>query len=97
VNTIREGVGVLDGGWLTDNISRKVGDGSSTLFRKDPWLEGISLEVWYHRLFELTVNKLVTVAEMFSLGWGLNGEAWKWQRWLFVWEEEMVGGMCGTA
>lgn len=27
---------------------------------------------------------------MFVLGWGVNGEAWKWCRSLFVWEEEMV-------
>ena len=28
--------------------------------------------------------------DMFSMGWGVNGEAWKWQRRLFTWEEELV-------
>lgn len=33
------------------------------------------------RLFDLSVNSLSTVAEMFSLGWDEEGE---------VWEEEML-------
>jgi hypothetical protein len=32
VNDIRKGIGMLGEGWLTDNISKKVGDESSTLF-----------------------------------------------------------------
>jgi len=47
---------MLDGSWLKENISRKVGDGSSTLFWKDPWLDGMSLGVRFRRLFELAVN-----------------------------------------
>jgi len=30
------------------------------------------------------------VVEIFSLGWREGGEAWKWWRLLFAWEEEMV-------
>jgi hypothetical protein len=43
------------------------------------------------RLFELAENKLATVTEMFTLGWGVNGEAWKRRRRLFSWEEEFIG------
>ncbi|MCI29841.1 putative non-LTR retroelement reverse transcriptase related protein, partial [Trifolium medium] len=64
-----------------------VGDGVSSLFWKDPWLDGVSLDARYARLFDLAVNKFATVAEMFSLGRGANGEAWKWRRRLFAWEE----------
>lgn len=32
LNNVREGVGMLEVGWLLDNIQRKVGDGPSTLF-----------------------------------------------------------------
>ena len=46
MNNIIEGLGMLDGGWLTDNISCKVGGGSSTLFWKDPWLEGMFSLGW---------------------------------------------------
>jgi len=42
----------------------------------------------FRRLFELSENKLMVVADMFILGWG---EAWKWWRRLFAWEEKMVG------
>jgi len=42
-------------------------------------------------LYELADNKLDTVAELFARGWGVNGEAWKWRRRLFEWEDELVG------
>jgi len=32
-------VGVGVGSWFVNNTVRKVGDGSSTLFWRDPWLE----------------------------------------------------------
>lgn len=34
---------------------------------------------------------MVTVADMHSLGWGLDGVACQWCKMLFVWEEELVG------
>jgi len=33
----------------------------------------------------------MTVAYMFALDWGEDGEAWKWRRRLLAWEEELVG------
>jgi hypothetical protein len=35
---VRDGVGRIDSGWMLDNITRRVGDGLSTLFWVDPWL-----------------------------------------------------------
>lgn len=32
----------------------------------------------------------INVANMYLLGWGVDGEAWKWCRRLFAWEEELV-------
>jgi len=61
---------LLDDRWLLDNISRQVGDGVSSLFWKDPWLDSVSLDVRYARLSDLVVNKCVIVAEMFSFGLG---------------------------
>jgi len=40
-------------------------------------------------LFELAENEL-DVAYMHFMGWEVNGDAWKWRRRLFVWEEELV-------
>jgi len=45
-----------------------VGDGFSLLFSKDPWLDGVSLDVRYARLFDLVGNKCATIAAIFSLG-----------------------------
>jgi hypothetical protein len=84
------GTGLLNEGWLVDNINREVGNGVSTLFWCDPWLDGVSLESKFRRLFELEENKLITVADMKLLGWGVNGEAWKWRRRLFAWKENLV-------
>jgi len=40
-------------------------------------LDGRSLKDSFRTLFELVNNKLTPVAEMFALGLGVNGEAWK--------------------
>jgi len=72
------------------NIIRHVGYETSTLFWKEPWLDGASFDVRYVKLFDLDVNKLSTVAEMFSLGWESNDEVWDWLRRLFAWEEKLV-------
>ena len=82
-------IGLLDGGWLQNNIVREAGDGSSTLFRKDHWIRGNTLSIRFHRLFELSEYKLASVADMFYFGWGF-GEAWKWRRRLLPWEEELL-------
>ncbi|XP_045791342.1 uncharacterized protein LOC123886049 [Trifolium pratense] len=50
---IREGVGEPGGSWFSEHVSRRVGDGSDTLFWTDPWLDGISLRERFGRLFEL--------------------------------------------
>lgn len=38
------------------------------------------------RLFDLSENWLLIVNDMWQLGWGVVGEAWR----LFVWEEDLV-------
>jgi len=77
-------VGLADARWLVDNIVRKVGDGRTTLFWEDPWLLDVPLVVSYSRLFELSGNKVATAREMFLLGWGADGGAWRWRRRLFA-------------
>lgn len=71
-------------------MSRKVGDGTNTLFWYDRWLGDVPLCRRFSRLFELAVNKLSTMANVFSLGWEEGGEAWGWRKRLWAWEEEMV-------
>ncbi|MCH98404.1 receptor-like protein kinase ANXUR2, partial [Trifolium medium] len=52
---------------------------------------GVPLSVRFRRLFDLSVNKTSSVAEMCELGWEEGGAAWQWRRQLWVWEEEMLG------
>ena len=44
----------------------------------------------FPRLFDLAVNKGVTVREMERSGWGVGGGAWEWRRRLLAWEEDFV-------
>ncbi|CAJ2636137.1 unnamed protein product [Trifolium pratense] len=88
---IREGVDESGGRWFREHVVRRVGDGSDTLFWTDPWLDETPLCERFGRLYVLSETKSFTVAEMFTLGWGLDGAAWVWRRQLRAWEEEMLG------
>ena len=39
---------------------------------------------------ELSLNKSCSVATMSHLGWEVGGDAWRWKRRLWVWEEDFV-------
>ncbi|GAU39043.1 hypothetical protein TSUD_59990 [Trifolium subterraneum] len=67
----------LGGSWFGEHVSKRV-------------MDGIPLCERFGCLFDLAETKWRTVAEMFSLGWGADGEAWQWRRQLWVWEEEML-------
>jgi hypothetical protein len=73
---IRDGLDGLGGGWFGECVQKKVGDGTETFFWTDTWIGGTPLCVRFQRLFDLMVNKLSTVAEVFSLGWGVGVETW---------------------
>ncbi|MCI45923.1 receptor-like kinase, partial [Trifolium medium] len=62
-----------------------------SFFWIDPWLGGVPLSVKYRRLFDLSTNKSISVAEMSELGWEARGAVWQWRRQLWAWEEEMLG------
>jgi len=87
---LRDGLGAADGGGFTERVSKTVGDGSDTFFWYDRWLGDVPLRTRFSRLFDLTTNKLCTVADMCALGWEVGGEAWSWRRSLRAWEEELV-------
>lgn len=44
----------------------------------------------FRRLYDLVVDKSITVMNMFLSGWEDGGEAWSWSRRLWVWEEELL-------
>jgi len=67
---IRDNLGSTLGNWYDDNVRLKVGNGLNTLFWMDRWVGDVPLRVRFHRLFDLSENKLLIVAQMFDLGWG---------------------------
>lgn len=54
------------GGWFQEYVSKKVGDGTDTLFWFDKWLGSVPLCVRFRMVFELFENKSITVAHLFS-------------------------------
>ncbi|PNX89144.1 cysteine-rich receptor-like protein kinase, partial [Trifolium pratense] len=87
VAKIRDG----EGRWFAESVERRVGNGVDTFFWTGAWLGGVPLSVRYRRLFDLSINKLRSVAAMCELGWEEGGAAWQWRRQLWAWEEEMLG------
>ena len=80
--------------WFNSHVARSVGNGKQIYFWWDVWVGGVSFREKFSRLFELAMDKWVSVFDMCQLGWGENGEAWKWRQRLFAWEEEKVGELC---
>jgi len=50
----------------------------------------LALRVQFSRLFDLTIDRWVTVEEMARRGWDEGGSTWVWRRRLLAWEEESV-------
>jgi len=90
VGRIQDGDGVIGDGWFGHSVMRKVGDGSETLFWTHRWIGGVPLSVRFPRLFDLSENKTITMANLFSLGRMQDGEGWSWRRRLWAWEEDLV-------
>ena len=51
----------------------------------------VPLFVQFSRLYDLAVNKSITVDGMFLSGWEEGGEAWQWRQQLWSWEVELLG------
>jgi len=83
---MRDGVGEAGVGWFKENVVRKVVNGANTLFWLDPWVGEAPLCVQFGRLYDLALNKSISVADMFMLGCEEGEEAWQWCRRLWTWE-----------
>ena len=61
----------LEGGsWFKENVCRKVGSGTYTLLWLDRLVGEVPLGERFSRLFDLAVDKWVSLAHMQVLGWG---------------------------
>lgn len=78
----RDGRGVDGCGWFEENIVRRAGNDVDIFFCTDPLLGDSPLCLRYSRLFDLVVNKSISVAAMCDLGWEEGGEVWQGRRQL---------------
>ncbi|MCH84178.1 C-terminal binding protein [Trifolium medium] len=91
VSKIRDGESAEGGGWFEESIARRMGNEVDTFFWTDPWLGGVSLRVRFSRLFNLSINKTSSVADMCELGWEAGGAAWQWRRPFEIWRRRWWG------
>jgi len=90
LSRIRRGVGLGEGSWFDNNVRRVVGGGGTTFFWTDNWVGGVPLRVRFPRLYDLAVDRWVSVKDMARRGWEDGGGAWVWRRRLFAREEAYV-------
>jgi hypothetical protein len=55
---------------------------------------GETLHTRFPRLFELSVDKNISIADKWRSGWGVGAREWSWRRSLFAWEEELSLKCC---
>ncbi|XP_024640546.1 uncharacterized protein [Medicago truncatula] len=87
---VRDGVGSGVGNWFDVNVRREVGNGSSTFFWTDKWLGGVPLKIQFSRLYDLSVHKECSVADIERWRWVEGGNGWVWRQRLLAWEEESM-------
>ena len=92
--SINNGGGEGISNWFYDHLRREVGDEVGTLFWWDALLVEGTLKSKCMHLFYLSINKMATKSNMFLLGWGDGGNAWRWRRRLWAWEEELISECC---
>ncbi|AES89497.1 hypothetical protein MTR_4g076130 [Medicago truncatula] len=90
IASIRDGSSSMLGSWFLDSLRLRLGNGVDTLLWLDRWVSDVPFCEKFRRLYDLSDNKLANVAQMFQWGWDVGGEAWKWRRRLWVWEEELL-------
>jgi len=90
LSRIRGGVGLGEGSWFYNNVRRVVGGVGTTFFWTNNWVGGVPLRERFPRLFDLAVDRWVSVEDMVRQGWEDGGSSCVWRRRLFAWEEECV-------
>jgi len=65
---IQEGIGVEDGSWFEESISKSVGNGFNTFFWSDFWVGSMKLRERFRRLYDLSIHKDNTMGKMSVMG-----------------------------
>ncbi|CAJ2670377.1 unnamed protein product [Trifolium pratense] len=77
-------------GWFDESLRKELGDGKGTSFWLDPWVDGVTLHHHFGRLFDVAVDKVISVADMIGEEGGVKFEKWNWWQELFRWEEKVL-------
>jgi hypothetical protein len=87
----------LEGGvrWFSQAASKKVGRGNNTVFWKNVWLGGISLQSRFPRLFGVSTQQDKLVCEVGRWDSGVWRWELEWRRNFFVWEEDLFHELMG--
>jgi hypothetical protein len=83
----------LDTHWFAANIVKKVGNGVNTSFWYDTWVGESPLKDWFPRLYSISTQKEVSVADMWYPTDGVAKWRLLWRRRFFVCEETVLEEM----
>nr|KYP43089.1 Putative ribonuclease H protein At1g65750 family [Cajanus cajan] len=76
--------------WFSKECVRVVGNGRNTSFWRDPWCTTKPFCERYSRLFSISNNKDMSVADMKLCREAESGWNWCWRRQLFQWEQSQL-------
>ena len=79
--------------WCWDNMSFKVGKGTSIRFWKDPWCGDVELSWRFPHLFNVAAQRNATVGDMWDQNSGQGGWNLRFIRGFNDWELNMVGDL----
>jgi len=85
-----------DGGgqtWFNEEVTRNMRNGSNTSFWNTKWRGDMMFREKYPRLFAISNQKELKVAEMWLVRDSSANWNFKWRRRLFVWEEELLNNL----
>ena len=77
--------------WCWDNMSFKVGKGTSIRFWKDPWCGDVELSWRFPHLFNVAAQRNTTVGDMWDQNSGQGGWNLRFIRGFNDWELIMIG------
>nr|KYP43727.1 hypothetical protein KK1_034807 [Cajanus cajan] len=84
LSTIEDG-NLVSNEWLPSNCYKVIGNGVYTKFWLDKWVGHGILTHRFSRLYQITINKNGSIAEMSKWEW-----KWSWRRRLLVWEQQLL-------
>jgi hypothetical protein len=83
----------LNQNWFSQSAFKKLGNGINTSFWLDTWVGMLPLQARFPRLFSISNQKNVSVADSHSQSLGTDRWRLVWRRRLFEWEKILVADL----